>query len=340
MVKTITTVAGNGSRGYKGDTGLALDSFMDNPFHVDLDRAERYLFIADCFNYCVRMVDLKTNLITTIAGTGNPGYSGDGGPAIEADIDEIYAVQVAGNGDVYIVQRFHPAVRKVDHATGLITTVAGDGTVGYGGDDGLAIRAQLREPNDCALDTRGGLLIADVQDQKIRRLDLGSGTITTFAGTGEKINSGDGGLAVEAGILGARAVCVAPNGEVYICEREGNAIRMVDTEGVIHHIAGGEQKGYSGDGGPAIEATFNGPKAIRCDHFGNVLVVDTENHSIRKIDTRNGLISTVAGGQLGPQGDGEDAVLAGLARPHGVVADSRGAFYIADSENHRIRLAV
>ena len=329
-----------GSQGYKGDSGPALDSLMDNHFHVDLDKSERYLFIADCFNYCVRMVDLKTGVITKVAGTGKPGYSGDGGLALDADIDEIYAVQVASNGDLYIVQRFHPAVRKVDHATGIITTVAGDGTIGNGGDGGLAIKAQLKEPNDCALDSQGGLLIADVQDQKIRRLDFGSGIITTFAGTGEKMNSGDGGLALEAGILGARAVCVAPKGEVYLCEREGNSIRMIDTDGVIHHIAGGEQKGYSGDGGPAVSATFNGPKAIRCDHQGNVLVVDTENHSIRQIDVSSGFISTIAGGQLGSQGDGGDAVLAGLARPHGVIGDSKGRFYIADSENHRIRFVV
>ena len=337
MATAITTVAGTGAQGYDGDGGPANQSLMDNPFHVELDRSQRHLFIADCFNYCVRMVDLQTNVIATIAGTGEAGYSGDGGPATEARIEEIYAVQVADNGDVYILQRFSPAIRKVDASTGIITTVAGDGTVGYGGDGGPAPSAQMREPNDCALDGRGGLLIADIQDQRVRRLDIETGIITTFAGTGEKVHSGDEGPASEAGIFGARAVCVDGRGNTYICEREGNSIRKVDSDGIINLVAGTGERGYIGDGGPATQATFNGPKAIRCDADGNVLVVDTENHSIRKIDVSDGTISTVAGGRQGPEGDGGDSTLAGLARPHGVVADAHGAFYIADSENHRVR---
>ncbi|MCH8311341.1 MAG: hypothetical protein IIB17_12720, partial [Chloroflexi bacterium] len=311
MATTITSVAGNGTQGYDGDGGPANQSLMDNPFHVELDRSERFFYIADCFNYCVRMVDLQTNIITTIAGTGEAGYSGDGGPATEARIEEIYAIQVAENGDVYILQRFSPAIRKVDASTGIISTVAGDGTVGYGGDGGPATHAQMREPNDCALDGKGGLLIADIQDQRIRRLDIETGIITTFAGTGEKTHSGDGGPASEAGIFGARAVCVDGRSNTYICEREGNSIRKVDSNGVITLVAGGDERGYTGDGGPAIEATLNGPKAIRCDADGNVLVVDTENHAIRKIDVSDGTISTVAGGRQGPEGDGGDSKPAG-----------------------------
>ena len=333
----ITSVAGNGAQGYDGDNGPATQALMDSPFHVDLDRTERYLYIADCFNYCVRMVDLQTGSITTIVGTGEAGYSGDRGPAVEARIEEPYAIQVADNGDVYVLQRFSPAIRKVDASTGMMSTVAGDGTVGYSGDGGPATQAQMREPNDCALDGKGGLLIADIQDQRIRRLDVETGIITTFAGTGEKVHTGDGGPASEAGIFGARAICVDGQGNTYICEREGNSIRMVDSSGIITLVSGGDEKGYTGDGGPAIEATLNGPKAIRCDAKGNVLVVDTENHAIRKIDVSVGTISTVAGGRHGPEGDGGDPTMAGLARPHGVVADSHGAFYIADSENHRVR---
>ena len=154
----ITSVAGNGAQGYDGDNGPATQALMDNPFHVDLDRTERYLYIADCFNYCVRMVDLQTGSITTIVGMGEAGYSGDRGPAVEARIEEPYAIQVADNGDVYVLQRFSPAIRKVDASTGMISTVAGDGTVGYSGDGGPATQAQMREPNDCALDGKGGLL--------------------------------------------------------------------------------------------------------------------------------------------------------------------------------------
>ena len=334
----ITTIAGSGEKGYAGDGGPAAQASMDNPFNVDIDLSGRFLYIADCFNYCIRRVDLENKVMSTVAGTGEAGYTGDGGLATEAKLDEIYAIQVDTNGDVYIVQRFSPSIRKIDVSTGRITTVAGDGTAGYGGDGGSAIRAQMREPNDCALDGQGGLLIADVQDHRIRRLDIQTGIITTFAGTGDKVHSGDGGAAIEAGLFGARAVCVDAQGVTYICEREGNSIRKVDADGTITTIAGTGQKGYTGDGGPAIEATFNGPKAMRCDAEGNIFVVDTENHAIRKIDAATGTVTTVAGGHLGPEGDGDDATKAGLARPHSVLVDSPGAFYIADSENHRVRL--
>ena len=338
MALNISSIAGNGSQGFGGDGGPATAALMDNPFHVEFDPRERYLYIADCFNYRVRRLDMRSGEITTFAGNGVQGHTGDGGKATEASIDEIYAIQVDANGDVYLLQRFNPAIRKVEAGTGIITTVAGNGTVGYSGDGGPATHAQMREPNDCALDGVGGLLIADIQDQRIRRLDIASGMITTFAGTGEKEHTGDGGKAIEAGIFGARAVCVDGKGNTYICEREGGSLRKIDASGIITLVAGNGEKGYSGDGGPAIDVVFNGPKAIRCDTQGNVLVVDTENHAIRKLDVSTGTIDTVAGGHKGAEGDGGEAVKAGLARPHGVVTDSRGAMYIADSENHRVRL--
>ena len=338
MTKTISSIVGNGEQGYTGDGGPATDATMDNPFHVEFDPSYRWLYIADCFNYAIRRLDMQSGELTTFAGTGEAGHTGDGSPATEAKIDEIYAIQVDANGDVYILQRFNPSIRKIDAATGVISTVAGDTTVGYGGDGGPAAQAQMREPNDCILDGKGGLLIADVQDQRIRRLDIASGVISTFAGTGEKAHNGDGGKASEAGIFGARAVCVDGRGNTYICEREGNTLRRIDADGIITTVAGTGAKGYTGDGGPAIDCEFNGPKAIRCDADGNVLIVDTENHAIRKYDAATGIISTVAGGHEGPDGDGGQAVGAGLARPHGVVVDGDGAMYIADSENHRIRM--
>ncbi len=338
MTTTMSSIVGNGDQGYSGDGGPATAATMDNPFHVEFDPSYRWLYIADCFNYAIRRLDMQSGELTTFAGTGEAGHTGDGGPATEARIDEIYAIQVDANGDVYILQRFNPSIRKIDFATGIITTVAGDATVGYGGDGGPATKAQMREPNDCILDGKGGLLIADVQDQRIRRLDIASGVISTFAGTGEKEHTGDGGLASEAGIFGARAVCVDGMGNTYVCEREGNTLRRIGSDGIIATVAGTGAQGYTGDGGPAIACEFNGPKAIRCDADGNVLIVDTENHAIRKYDAATGMISTVAGGHEGPDGDGGPAVGAGLARPHGAVVDGDGAMYIADSENHRIRL--
>jgi sugar lactone lactonase YvrE len=337
---TIDTVAGDGTAGYTGDGGPAVKARLNQPFHCDSD-GRGALFIADAFNHCIRRVDLKKGTITTVAGSGKKGYSGDGGPATKATLNEPYAVVVAPGGDLYIVDRLNACVRKVDGKTGVITTAAGTGKKGYSGDGGPANRAQLVEPNDCFLDGAGGLLIADVSDWRVRRLDLKTGTISTFAGTGRKKGRparkdlGDGGPATRAVLHGARAVCVDGKGNTYICEREGNAVRKVDGKGVVTTLAGTGQAGYVD--GPAAQARFRGPKAIRCDREGNVYVVDTENHSIRRIDVKKGRVVTVAGGRRGSAGDGGDALKASLDRPHGCVLDAAGVLYIADSENHRVR---
>ena len=277
-------------------------------------------------------------MFTNFAGNGVQGHSGDGGPAVEANIDEIYAIQVDQNNNVYICQRFNPSIRKIDSETGIISTIAGTGTPGSGIDGIEATKSEMIEPNDCVLDGHGGLLIADVQDQKIRRVDLETNIITTFAGTGKKEHSGDGGPAIEASIFGARAICVDRSNNTYICEREGNTLRKIDPSGIITTVGGTGEKGYSGDNGPATTALFNGPKAIRCDKHGNILVVDTENHCVRIVNAKNGTISTIAGGTEGPHGDGLNPLEAGMARPHGAISDNDGNIYVADSENHRVRI--
>ena len=333
----ITTLAGTGERGYAGDEGPASAALLNEPFMCAFDAAGN-LYIAEAMNHCIRRVERETGVIVTIAGTGEQGYSGDGGPAVEATFNQPYSLQVDGNGDVYVVDRLNYVIRRIDAATGVISTVAGTGISGYGGDGGPGTQAQFREPNDCFLDGRSGLLIADVQDQRIRRLDLSTGVITTFAGNGEKIRGGDGQPATEASILGARAVCMDGAGNTYIAEREGNGIRKVDANGVMRTLAGTGEFGYAGDGGPALEATWGGPKAIRCDHGGNLLVVDTENHAIRRIDAATGIVTTIAGGRLGGEGDGGRAEESGMDRPHGCDVDAAGNIYIADSNNHRVRV--
>ena len=333
----ITTVAGTGERGYHGDGGLATVAQLSEPFMCAFDRVGN-LYIAEAMNHCIRRVYRDSGVIVTIAGTGAEGYSGDGGPAIHATFNQPYSLQVDTNGDIYIVDRLNYVIRRIEAGTGIITTVAGTGESGYGGDGGPATQAQFREPNDCYLDGRGGLLIADVQDQRIRRLDLSSGVIATFAGNGEKERGGDGRLALEASVLGARAVCMDGAGNTYIAEREGNGIRKVDPHGVMHTLAGTGEFGYTGDDGPALEATWGGPKAIRCDHAGNLLVVDTENHAIRRIDADTSIVTTIAGGRLGGEGDGGPADKAAMDRPHGADVDAHGNIYIADSNNHRVRV--
>ena len=332
---TIQTIAGTGDGGYSGDGGPATAATLREPFMCAFDPAGNLLF-CESRNYCVRRIDAQTGIVTTLVGTGEAGYTGDGGPAAQAQLNEPYSLTVDTNGDIYIVDRLNVVVRKVDAATGIISTVAGTGEIGYGGDGGPGTLAQMREPNDCFLDGRGGLLIADIQDQRIRRLDLGTGIITTFAGNGEKVRGGDGLPAAQASILGARAVCMDGSGNTYIAEREGNGVRKVDHNGIMSTIAGTGERGYDGDGGPAIAAAWGAPKAIRCDAADNIIVVDTENHAIRKIDAV-GIVTTIAGGHLGGDGDGGPATAAGLERPHGCGIGPDGTLYIADSNNHRVR---
>ena len=314
------TLAGTGQPGFAGDGGPAVAARLNQPFHCDLD-GQGHLFVADMANDRVRKIDLASGVITTVAGTGQKGSAGDGGPAHRAQLTEPYAVAAERTtGDLYIVERFG-GVRKVDGRTGTISTLVGQGV--------------LREPNDCCLDGTGGLLVADVADWRVRRIDLKTGAVTTFAGTGkpggkrpDRTQLGDGGPATSAVIVGARAVCVDGRGNTYICEREGNAVRKVDAKGVITTVAGTGAAGTSGDGGPATAATFRSPKGVRCDGQGNVYVVDADNHAIRRIDAKTGVVTTVAGGP---------AAKPGLDKPHGCVIAADGTLYIADSGNHRVR---
>ena len=334
----IQTYVGTGEKGYAGDGGPADQALCTEPFMCDFDSAGN-LFYSESRNNVIRRVDKATGIVTTVAGNGESGYSGDGGPATQATMNEPYSLQVdRSNGDIYIVDRLNAAVRKVNAVTGIITTVAGTGEQGYSGDGGPGHKAMFREPNDCFLDGKGGLLIADIQDQRVRRLDLATGIVSTFAGNGEKERTGDGGPALEASIMGARAVCMDSKGNTYICEREGNGVRKVDANGVMSTVAGTGERGYEGDGGPALIATWGSPKAIRCDAQDNLVVVDTENHAIRRIDAATGTVTTIAGGRLGGDGDGGPATEAGMDRPHGCGIDAQGNIFVADSNNHRVRV--
>jgi len=343
----MTSAAGTGKKGFVGDGGPARQALLDQPFHCELDERGN-LYIAEAGNHCIRKVNLKSGTITTVAGTGQKGYTGDGGPATKATFNEPYSVVVDKDDNLYITDRLNAVVRKVDGKSGMVSTIAGTGKKGYAGDGGRGVDAQLREPNDAVLDGKGGLLIADVADWRIRRLDLKTGIITTFAGVGkmpvkqkskiDRAATGDGGPAAKATVVGARAVCVDGKGNTYICEREGSAVRKVDSQGIITTIAGTGEWGYSGDGGDAKQAVFAGPKGIRCDAAGNIYVVDCENHCIRKIDAKTNLVTTVAGGRKGTGGDGGPATEAGMDRPHGCIVDARGNLYIADTNNHRVRM--
>ena len=332
----ITTVVGTGAQGYAGDGGPAAQAILNNPFDLTFD-VDGNLIFSDTFNHCIRRVYERTGVISTIAGNGERGFSGDGGHAVEAQLNEPYGVMVDGAGTIFFADRLNRRVRRID-PPGIISTLAGDGSGKFSGDGGPAAAAGLAEPNGQVLDAEQGLVfIADVADHRVRVVDLDSDTIGTFAGTGEGVHSGDGGPAPRAGIFGARAVALAPDGALYILERQGSSLRRV-RDGVIETVAGTGERGYAGDGGDARAAVFNAPKEMAVDPSGNIYIVDTENHAIRRIDAQSWIVTTVAGnGTAGPGSDHEPAVQACLARPHGAAIGPDGAIYIADSENHRIR---
>ena len=337
----ITTAVGTGERGFGGDGGPAARAQLNGPFDVGFD-SDGNLYFSDTFNHRIRWVAARAGNIATCAGSGEAGYSGDGGPATQARFNEPYGIAVDKAGNVYVADRQNHCVRRVDGASGVITTLAGNGSAGFSGDGGPAQQAGMVEPNGLALDpTQRRLFVADVADHRVRVVDLVAGTISTFAGTGEAQHSGDGGPPSRAGVFGARAVKVAPDGTVYILERQGSTLRAVDPgTGVIDTVAGTGARGYSGDNGPARDAVFDAPKEFTLDPGGDILIVDTENHAIRRIDAASGIVETIAGGRKGPEGDGGPATAAGLGRPHGAVVGPDGAIYIGDTENHRIRKLV
>ena len=333
---TIGTVAGTGAQGLAGDGGPARAALLNNPFDLAFD-ADKNLIFSDTFNHRICKIDMKTGAIVTVAGTSERGFDGDGGPATAAKMNEPYGIVVDAAKNIYTADRLNGRVRKIA-ADGTISTLAGNGSKEYSGDGGPAATAGLVEPNGLALD-RGDarLFVADVADHRVRVVDLKTGAISTFAGTGEAKHDGDGGPAEKAGVFGARAVALAPDGSLYVMERQGSCIRQI-RDGIIQTVAGTGERGYAGDGGDARVAVFAAPKEMTIDAAGNIFVVDTENHAIRLIDAKTWIVTTIAGnGAAGPGGDGGPATQAGLGRPHGVCIGPDGAAYVGDSENHRVR---
>jgi streptogramin lyase len=337
---TVTSPVGTGEKGFAGDGGPAAKAELNQPFDVALDRAGN-LYFSDTFNHRIRKVEAGT--ITTVAGNGRKGFVGDGEKATDAMLNEPYGIELDAEGNLFIVDRLNYCIRRVDATTRAISTIAGTGgKSGYGGDGGPATKALLVEPNGIALDGKGKLFIADVAGHRIRVVDLALGTIETLSGNGKGISAGDGGPLKNATFNGPRAVAVHPDGSLFVVERNGHAVRRVDLKkGTVERYAGTGKRGYSGDGGPARDATFDGPKEIDIDREGNVFLVDTENEVIRRVDAKTGIVTTIAGKgrtKTPGLGDGGKPTEATLGRPHGVVVAPDGAVYIGDTNSHRIRM--
>jgi sugar lactone lactonase YvrE len=330
----ITTVAGTGaSEGYSGDGGQASAAQLYKPEGVALDSAGN-LFIADSGNACIRKV--SSGIITTVAGTGvSAGYSGDGGQAASAQLNYPYGVTVDSAGNLFIVDTWNNRVRKVS-TSGIITTVAGNGSLGYGGDGGPASSAQLNSSYGVAVDSAGNLFIADTYNERIRKVSS-SGIITTVAGDGSWGYSGDGGQATSAQLDNPYGVAVDSAGNLFIADTYNHRVRKVSTSGIITTVAGAGSSGYSGDSGQATSAQLYYPSSVTLDSAGNLFIADSNNHRIRKVSS-SGIITTVAGtGVAGYSGDGGSAISAQLNYPYGVVMDFTGNLFISDGDNHRIR---
>ena len=332
---TITTVAGNGTRGFGGDGGPAVAAQLNRPAGVALDGAGN-LYIADLGNHRIRKVG-SAGVISTVAGDGTGGYRGDGGPATAARLYLPAGVALDGAGNLYIADYWNHRIRRVD-AAGVITTVAGAGSTGesgggFGGDGGPATAAQLNRPTGVALDGAGNLYIADLRNDRIRKVDS-AGVISTVAGDGTGGYRGDGGPATAAQLNRPTGVALDGAGNLYITDRVNHRIRKVDAAGVISTVAGAGRGGYRGDGGPAVAAQLNYPTGVALDGAGNLYIADWGNDRIRKVDSA-GVISTVAGGGSG--GDGGPATAALLNLPGDVALDGAGNLYIADTLNNRIR---
>jgi uncharacterized protein (TIGR03437 family) len=330
---TITTVAGNGIAGATGDNGTAVTAELYYPGDAFPDSAGN-LYIADSSNSRVRKV--SNGIITTVAGNIKYGVNGDNGPPSTAQFSQPQGVSVDSAGNVYIADTYDDRIRKV--SGGTIMTVAGTATYGLSGNNGPATSASLYNPSGSAVDSAGNLYIADSGNNRIRMVSTG-GIITTFAGSGPTGAlgggfSGDGGPATSAQLDFPWSVAVDSVGNVYISDFANLRIRKV-SNGVITTIAGTGVFGYTGDNGPAVNATLSQPRGIAVDSAGNVYFADSDNSAIRKIS--NGIITTVAGGAFGFNGDYGPATSAELSVPNGVAVDAGGNLYITDTKNERIR---
>ncbi len=329
-----------------GQTVLATTVPLARPSAIAFD-ASGNLYLAETNHHAVVKVDPSGNL-TTIAGTGVQGFAGDGGPATAAMLDSPTGLALDAAGDVYVADSHNQRVRRIDAISGVITTIAGDGTAGYSGDGGPGTAAALNRPGALAVDAAGNVYIADTNNHRVRCIDAQAGSISTVAGDGVQGYSGDGGPAVAAEIDSPDGLAVSAAGVLYLADTHNQRIRAVNlaagtgAAGIITTIAGTGVSGSSGDVLAAAQAALAGPRGLTVDAQGNLYLADTNNQRIRRIDATTGAITTVVGtGTQGFLGDGSAATAAALDSPRAVALAPAGAnaaaLTLADTGNRRVR---
>jgi hypothetical protein len=330
--QNIYTYVGTGIYGNTGDGGSAILADIGCPRGITFDRyGNLYIAIGGSM---IRKVN-TSGIISTIAGSLVSGYSGDGGPAISAQLDNPFGIAVDTSGNIYFTENFGYRIRKINSA-GIISTIAGNGIAGYSGDGGLATAALINNPRGIGLDDSGNVYFTDFGNHLIRKISK-LGIITTIAGIGSPGYTGDGGQAVLAKLNGPNGLFIDKLNNIYFTDSYNYRVRKINTSGIINSIAGNGLNGYSGNGVPANSSSLSGPIAVTVDSIGMVYVSEQLSPRIRMIDN-SGLINTIGGtGIPGNSGDGGLATLAQFSYPYGL-AEYGGNIYFGDCANHKVRV--
>ena len=342
---TIATVAGNGQWLYTGDGVAATNAPIFLPAGVAVDPAGN-IYIADSENNRIRLVTASTGMISTVAGTGSPSSASDGGLAVSAGVSDPGALLLDGAGDLYIADSSNHAIRKLSLATGKLTTIAGVlNQQGYSGDGGTATSATLNTPEGLAFDQSGNLYIADTKNHVIRKLDMSTGVISTYAGfrnpgtgIGTPGYSGDAGPALAAKLNGPWGLATDTLGNLFIADLNNNRIRKVSAAGTITTVVGDGTPNVATDGQSGPATSINNPAAVAVDVAGNLYLADSGNNVVRKVNASTGITTAIAGtGSSTFMGDSGPATSAGLYGPYALTLDGQGNLYVADIFHHRIR---
>ena len=336
---TIETIAGNGKRGDTPDSKSGVSVPVDLPFGVEIG-PDRQLYITTVGSHRILRLNLKSGKLVSVAGNGKRGYSGDGGLATNASLNEPYEVRFDSKGNMLILEMKNHLLRKVDVKTKRISTLAGDGKAGSRGDGKLAKTARLKYPHSLILDKHDNIFIADLANHRVRRIDAKTGRIETVAGNGKSGFPRDGAQAKSQPLMTPQGIAIH-DGYLWIASFRGQVVwRMHLIKGTIEHVSGTGKRGFTGDGGDPKKATFDGPRGVTMSRSGILYVVEGENNIIRALDTRKNSIYTIAG--VGPKkhkfnADGISALKAPLWQPHGVIVAPDGSLIISDTINHRVR---